>query len=132
VSLRMTALLDLLDKTSLAAEPASHRDDLAHMKLGALLRRAVSEGIEVAALEEAEDAADPRAAIIALLLPVPTNDEAGDASTLREELGALKTSALLRRAIAAGVDDEALEGVDEASDEVDAKAKIIELIVTVE
>ena len=31
-----------------------------------------------------------------------------------------------------GVDDEALGGVDEAGDEVDAKAKIIELIVTVE
>jgi hypothetical protein len=129
VSLRMTALLDLLDKTSVAAEPAVHRDDLVHMKLGALLRRAVSEGIEAAALEEAEDAADPRAAIIALLLP--TNDEAGAASTLREELGALKTSALLRRAIAAGVGDEALEGVDEA-DDVGAKAKLIELIVSAE
>ena len=43
----------------------------------------------------------------------------------------MKTSALLRRAIAAGVGDDALEGVDEA-DDVGAKAKIIELIVSAE
>ena len=55
-----------------AREPAAEaltREQLSQLKLGALIRRAVAQGVDAAALDEAEDSSDPQCAIIALLLP---------------------------------------------------------------
>ena len=105
------------------------REQLGTLKLGQLVRRAVAEGVDPAALDEAEDSDDPRATIITLLLGLEGDGAA--AALLRVELEEMKLSlmALTRRAIAAGVSEAALEAVDDAAD---VRQAIVELIVQAE
>ena len=80
-----------------------------------------------AALEDAEESADPKAALIELILQCSGATEADAASAaLRVELLQLKLGALGRRAIAEGVDEPLLE---EAEDSEEPQAAIIELIL---
>jgi hypothetical protein len=111
-------------------------EDLQQLKLGALVRYAVAQNIDAAALDEAEDSDDPHAAIITLLLPQRFESAAASEQTdevlvslrdtLRAELSGLRYMSLVRRAIEAGVDQEAMEGADEADDSTSA---LVELII---
>ena len=86
-----------------------------------------SDGVDPAALDDAEESDDPQAAIVELLLGRVATVGTHDA--LRDELVGLKASALVRRAIAGGVDEAALTAVDDAGD---TKSALIELVVQVE
>ena len=103
------------------------RSELQTLKVGALGRRAAEAGVDEAALEEAEESADPKAALIELILQCSGATEADAAtSALRAELLQLKLGALGRRPIAEGVDEPLLE---EAEDSEEPQASIIELIL---
>ena len=86
--------------------------------------RAVSEGLDSERLEDAMDADNPKASLIELLLEHGSG--AVDAEALRQELGAMRTMALHRRAVSEGVDAEKLE---DAMDSDNPKAAVIELLV---
>eukprot|EP01047_Picozoa_sp_COSAG01_P078873 COSAG01_NODE_14741_length_1414_cov_12.485562_1_plen_269_part_00 len=94
--------------------------ELSALKMGALSRRAVEAGVDADALEAAQDEGD-RAAIIALIVA----REVDPVEELRAELRTLKLGALSKRAVAAGVEGDALEAAQDDGD----KAAIIELIV---
>eukprot|EP01049_Picozoa_sp_SAG25_P015220 SAG25_NODE_3008_length_1270_cov_2.114432_1_plen_253_part_10 len=94
--------------------------ELGALKIWALSRRATAAGVDEGALEAAVDEGD-RAAIIALIVA----REVDPAEELRAELRPLKLGSLSKRAIAAGVDQDALEA---AFNDLDSAA-IIELIV---
>ena len=96
---------------------------LASLRLSALRKRATAVGANAAQVEEAEDAGNPRGALIALIVQIQ-----GDSShqALRVELAQEKLSALKRRARAAGVDEAAL---DAAIDGAAPKDDVIELIL---
>jgi hypothetical protein len=93
--------------------------ELSALKMGALSRRAVEAGVDADALEAAQDEGD-RAAIIALIVA----REVDPVEELRAELRTLKLGALSKRAVAAGVEGDALEAAQDDGD----KAAIIELI----
>ena len=99
--------------------------ELKAMKLGALSKRALASGATAAELEAAQDEDAPKAAVIALILRY----EVDPTETLRGELSKLKLGALSRRAVAAGVDADALEV---AQDGDAPKAAVIELIIRAE
>jgi len=103
-------------------------EQLQQLKLGALVRYAVAQGVAPTALDEAEDTDDPHAAVLALirLLCPPRPDETAPLDGLRAELAGLRYMALVRRAIEAGVDQEAMDGADGADD---ASVALIELIL---
>ena len=102
-----------------AGDDAALRKELAQLKLGALYRRAEKAGVEPAALDAAEDEADPRAAIVRLLLqraappeqPAAAADEPTppEAAALRSELQAMRVKGLERRAMSDGVSADAVE-----------------------
>ena len=102
-----------------AGDDAALRAELAQLKLGALYRRAEKAGVEPAALDAAEDEADPRAAIVRLLLqraappeqPAAAADEPTppEAAALRSELQAMRVKGLERRAMSDGVSADAVE-----------------------
>ena len=108
------------------------------MRPSALRKRAISESVDLDALEEAEDSDDPKAAIVALLvevlLVVQSSDSAqADAQAVEKEqlvakLTAMKMSALQKRAAAAGIDEKVL---DDASDSDHPKAAVVDLLVAV-
>jgi hypothetical protein len=83
------------------------RAELEALKPRALQRRAESEGVEEALLEEAED----DAAVVALIVQARAAVWAGQ---LRMELRALKPRALQRRAEAEGVGERQLEEAEDA------------------
>ena len=99
--------------------------ELRAMKLGALSKRAVAAGATPEELEAAQDADDPKAAVIALVL----RHEIDPAEALRQELSQLKLGALSRRAAAARVDAGALEV---ALDDDAPQLAVIDLIVRAE
>ena len=99
--------------------------ELKAMKLGALSKRALASGATAAELEAAQDEDAPKAAVIALILRY----EVDPTETLRGELSKLKLGALSRRAVAAGVDADALEV---AQDGDAPKAAVTELIIRAE
>eukprot|EP01047_Picozoa_sp_COSAG01_P073113 COSAG01_NODE_11820_length_1853_cov_2.289624_1_plen_455_part_01 len=111
----------------LAATPTAEvqlRRELGALPKSALRKRAVAEGACGAALDEADDADDTKAALIELIIALsPDGDRV---SARREELAALKKSALRKRAVAAGVAGVALEQADDADD---SKAALIELLL---
>eukprot|EP01046_Picozoa_sp_COSAG06_P051072 COSAG06_NODE_8250_length_2223_cov_5.708098_1_plen_700_part_10 len=96
------------------------------MKVGALARRAALAGVDDSLLDEAETTTDPKAAILQLILQSMRTVEDAPAAELRRELVQLKIGALSRRALAEGVESDAL---DVAEDSADPKAAIIELLV---
>ena len=95
------------------------------MKLGALSKRALASGATAEELEAAQDEDEPKAAVIALILRY----EVDPSEALRGELSKLKLGALSRRAVAVGVNVDALEA---AQDEDAPKSAVIELIVRAE
>jgi hypothetical protein len=133
----LTPLLDGLDASELVRLPppdATHRtpgggDDelgvlrteLSALKLSALRKRAVADGVGEDAMEEAADGGDEKAALTGLIVAMRRcavdSAEAEREQELRAELCALKLSALRKRAAAAGVDEDAMEAAADGSDE---------------
>jgi hypothetical protein len=108
-----------------AAEPEKYRS----MGLGALSRYATGLGVGEEALHAAQDMADPRRALICLILDQPSSDTLAQQreQQLRTELQGLALSSLSRRATAEeGIGAAA---VDEALDSSEPMASLIELIV---
>ena len=94
-------------------EAAALRASLADMKTSQLRKRCVAAGIPEAELEEADDADDSHSALVELLV---AHEPADRTRELRAELEAMKKGALRRRAVAAGVNESALEAADDAED----------------
>jgi hypothetical protein len=100
------------------------------MKLMALHKRAVAEGVSEGDVEDAMESAEPKAELIALLmskLGAAAAAEHEEQQRLREELGGLRVMALHKRASSAGVSDAAIE---EAMDSSDPKDVLIELVLS--
>ena len=108
-----------------SAEASVLRSELGMLKLSALRKRAAATDAAETDLEAAEDAEDPKAAMIALIR-AREKAAADPAAELRAELESLKPSALRKRAKAAGAEDEAIE---EAGDADDAKSAMVALIL---
>jgi hypothetical protein len=109
---------------------ASLRQTLQGMKLMALHKRAVAEGVSEGDVEDAMESAEPKAELIALLmskLGAAAAAEHEEQQRLREELGGLRVMALHKRASSAGVSDAAIE---EAMDSSDPKDVLIELVLS--
>jgi hypothetical protein len=117
----------------LVASRASAKSSGLEELRAALKKRARAAGVDEQELEDAEDGPDSLQAIITLIVERsgaekeagPRDGEAG--LRLRQELQALKPSQLKKRARLVGLDSELL---DEAEDEEDPLACIIDLIVT--
>jgi hypothetical protein len=109
---------------------ASLRQTLQGMKLMALHKRAVAEGVSEGDVEDAMESAEPKVELIALLmskLGAAAAAEHEEQQRLREELGGLRVMALHKRASSAGVSDAAIE---EAMDSSDPKDVLIELVLS--
>jgi hypothetical protein len=115
--------------------PGSPRDrqqqqtELAALSARALARRAEEAGVDDAQIEAADEAADRRGALTALILErhaEQTRAEAAKLSRLRAELAGLSARALARRAEDMGVGEAQLDAADDAADR---KAALMELIM---
>jgi hypothetical protein len=106
-------------------------EQLQQLKLGALVRYALGQGVDSTALDEADDADNPHAAVLALirLHCQPRSDNTSSMDSLRAELAGLRYMVLVRRAIEAGVDQEAMDDADGADD---SSVALIELILQVQ
>ena len=85
------------------------RSQLTVMKISALSKRAVVEGIDIEQVEAAQDAPNPREALISLLLEAAPADPADDTDAITDassagELVKLKMSELRKRVVNAGID----------------------------
>lgn len=126
------AMVELVVHHERAGPNAGLRAELAAKSMSALLLRAQADGVTEASLDAADDADNPRQAVIDLIvlradLNVVEEDPA--AAGLRAELAQLKRGALIRRALAVGVAEGA---VDEAEEQDDTDGAIIDLIVAVQ
>ena len=111
---------------SLAAAPTSSLDlELQQLKLPELRKRAAAAGVSQDAIEEARDDDELKLAIIALIKATVARNEAKQRAQAAE-LQQLKLPELRKRAVAAGVDPDALE---EARDSDEPKPAIIGLIL---
>jgi hypothetical protein len=124
------AMVELVAQHERLAQPhAALRVELEAKTMSTLLRRAQADGVADAALDEADEADDPRLAVIELIVLCAEGQEEQEepaVAALRAELAQLKHGALIRRAHAAGVADAA---VDEAEESDDAQGALVELIV---
>ena len=120
---------------STAAAPMGHGQgahELRRLKLSVLKKQARAAGVPERLLEEADDSDAPKDSVVRLLLaasgaPSPIlSTNTGGSAELRKELGALKMSALKKRARAQGIDEANLE---EAEDADAPREAIIDLIV---
>jgi hypothetical protein len=109
------------------AAAASRRQELwgalANLTMAALLKRARAAGIDQETLDDTQDAESPRDALIALLVAAELQAHAADGAAearLREELVGLRMAALLKRARAAGIDQETLDDTQDAESPRDA------------
>eukprot|EP01052_Picozoa_sp_SAG31_P018719 SAG31_NODE_1338_length_8731_cov_14.189643_1_plen_1748_part_10 len=104
------------------------RQELEGLRLKELRRRAREAGVDADELDEAIDADDPKAAVIALLMAYDdaSASEADSDAALRQEFESLRSKDLRKRAREAGVDDDALE---DATDADDPKAAVIQLLL---
>ena len=103
------------------------RDELEALKPRALKQRARELGVDEKKLDEADDADDVKAALIALIVEQAAGDtgrRAAAAAALLQELEAMKPRALKKRATEDGVDE---EKIDEADDADDVKAAAVAL-----
>jgi hypothetical protein len=121
----MTPLPEAADRSS------ALRAELTPLTIKALKRRALAAGMGSDAVEDVDDADDPREAIIEILLNAAEQASASSNSTemLRAELAPLKMKMLKQRALAAGVQPDVIEDVDDADDPREA---IIEILIAVE
>ena len=90
----------------------------------ALKKRAAEAGVDEEKIDEADDADDVAATLVALIME--KEQENSPPSELRDELETLKPRALKARAREIGVDEEKL---DEADDADDVKGTLIALII---
>ena len=109
------------------------REELQALRVTALQRRAESQGVDEAQVDDAMDSDQPRARLVALLLEHEASTTGARASTtdkrrqqLRRELEALGLFALQQRGRQAGLDDASLEA---ALDSASPKEALIEHIV---
>ena len=111
--------------------------ELTPLKVSALKRRALAAGVGQEALEEVDDADNPKEAIVSIIVDAHRKafeseaqggavDEAG-LEALRAELTPLKLSVLKKRARAAGVSEGVLE--DSVDDADDPKEAIVSLLL---
>ena len=128
-----SALIKLIVQMNSPADEAASagmtklRAELSEMKLSQLRKRAVADGVDEEATEEAADGDDEKTALIDLLLArQPSSAPDGRNVQLRGELSGMKLSQVRKRATADGLDDEAME---EAADGDDEKTALIELIL---
>ena len=105
---------------------ASVREELQALKIMTLYRRAAKEGLDSALIEEAMESEDPKGELIALFLAARADKPADQEARLREELEGLRLMQLRKRALAAGVDEAA---VDDAMDGRQPKVVLIELVL---
>ena len=117
------AVIAMIVEQEGTAQPVCVEAELAGMKLSSLKKRAKEVGVDEQKLEEADDADDVKAAVIALIVG---QEREGKVAELRAELDGMKLSALKKRAKEVGVDKQKLEEADDADD---VKAAVIALIV---
>jgi hypothetical protein len=98
------------------------REQLRALGLRELRTRARHAGAEEEQLEECLDRADCAAAVIDLLLAA----QRAASTDLQEELSGLRVTALVKRAMGAGVEE---QQIDDAMDTHDPKAALIELLL---
>eukprot|EP01045_Picozoa_sp_COSAG04_P016169 COSAG04_NODE_1329_length_7203_cov_11.591216_1_plen_934_part_10 len=106
-----------------SADHAQLRAELESMRLGQLWARAEKGGVDAAALDAAEDSADPKAAMIGLILA--RQGTSAEPPLRRPELERLRPSALRQRARAAGAGEEEIEAAVEAADPKDAMVSLV-------
>ena len=107
-----------------AAQPPAA---LTAMKMSELRKKAIGAGIEPALLESADDSADPRGELVALLLQhTPAARQVESTESVRAELEKLKMSEIRRRAAMATEITE--QEMDEADDASDSRAALIDLL----
>jgi hypothetical protein len=105
------------------------RAELDGLRPLALQKRATSDGVSEADLEGALESADPKAALIELLLKQHASAASADDAAqqaLRSELDGLKLMALQKRAAGAGVSD---DDVEDAMETDDPKQAVIDLLL---
>ena len=101
--------------------PNAMQAELRLLKLSVLKKRAQAAGVDAKTLEAVDDEDDVKQAVISLIL---AHEDPG--KTLEAELQSLKMSALKKRALLAGIDEEALESVDDSDG---GKSSLIDLVV---
>ena len=104
---------------------AALRAELDALKPSAQKKRVVAAGASEEEIEGAEDADDVIGALVELILAHEQPPPGGGASTLRDELEALKPSGQKKRAVAAGATEEAIEEALDADDPLSALAELI-------
>eukprot|EP01047_Picozoa_sp_COSAG01_P027191 COSAG01_NODE_1786_length_9231_cov_19.575276_2_plen_405_part_00 len=117
--------------------------ELAGLRVGALQKKALAAGVSEEAVDDALDEADPKATLAALILATASTASSGGSEEqaaaaaaagaqrarvlkLKAELAGLRVGALQKKALAAGVSEEA---VDDALEEADPKATLAALIL---
>ena len=112
-----------------AGANAQLREELQALRPVALSKRAKAEGVDEELVEEALDSADPKSALIDLILRFSDEEPLGKEEhdpELRSELEAMRLKALQARAAAEGIGEDA---VDDALEEENAKAALVALIL---
>jgi hypothetical protein len=113
---------------------AELRAELAGLKMSALRRRAVADGVASERVDEAADGDDERGSLIQAIVDCATGssqltdllESSSSADSLRASLEGLRPRALKQRALAAGVDEHI---VDAAFDEDNIKGSLVALIM---
>jgi hypothetical protein len=115
-------------------ESATLREQLLAMKVTALQRRAQSQGVSADLVEDAMDSDQPKQGMVALLMAHEASAAKGaklegataDEVALREELQAMRVTALQKRAQSQGISEGQIE---DAIDSDSPKGNLIELIM---
>eukprot|EP01045_Picozoa_sp_COSAG04_P016770 COSAG04_NODE_1430_length_6798_cov_9.576205_3_plen_331_part_00 len=105
---------------------ADIRRELQALKIMTLYRRAAKEGLDSALTEEAMESEDPKGELIALFLAARADKVGEQEARLRKELEGLRLMQLHKRALAAGVEEAAVE---DAMDGRQPKVVLIELVL---
>ena len=112
-----------------AARKESLRQELQLMKTTQLRKRAIAESIDSDVLDDALDSDTPKEALVEVLLRhllAAESKRVYRRNELREEMQAMKTTALRKKAIAEGVDSDTL---DDALDSDSPKDALVEVLV---
>eukprot|EP01051_Picozoa_sp_SAG22_P012557 SAG22_NODE_1317_length_4765_cov_2.131590_1_plen_197_part_10 len=126
--------LELTPKSESAARKTALHAELTPLSVRDLRKRAIAAGVDGDALEDARDSENPKDEISCLIVAAELVDDTASAAAEREaalhaELCLLPIRELWKRAIAAGVDGDALE---DARDSENPKGEISCLIVAAE